>query len=205
MPGIFKAGILDGPTDPVAAFPDGRFRETDHGLLYLRALKNIGTTRALGEIARWSVEEPIGDIRLSCIEMLQGDPAATRFYMNFLESAQNGQVNLAGYALGKLGDKAAIPALINALVTEHKVVLEQGSDRTQAGFDNRGGGGLSMGKTTKVIDRQFKNRAVLESLVELADGPNYGFDESRWQRWWRNLRRIGYFNARRGGYSVNNE
>jgi hypothetical protein len=195
--------------DPVAIEPlTEELREESNDsvrLLYLRALKNIGTTRAMGEIARWSVEEPIGDIRLSCIEMLQGDPAATRFYMNYLDSPRNGTVNLAGYALGQLGDKTAIPALINALVTEHQIVLEKGSDQTQAGFDNRGGGGLSMGKTTKVIDRQFQNRAVLEALVELADGPNFGFDESRWQSWWRNQRRIGYFNARRGGHSLDAE
>ena len=75
--------------------------------------------------------------------------------------------------------------LIQSLVTTHKYKVTTGeSGQTSTSFSNAGPGGLSVGSRTEIITRRLSNRAVLDALVKLTGGVNFGFDEGQWKAWY---------------------
>src|SRR5690606_30513229 len=101
-------------------------------------------------------------------------------------------VNLAGYALGKIGDPAAISPMIDALVTSHKYLIQPegpGGGNTfnptfSSGPGGLSGGGLSMGGNgPKLIQKDERNGAVLQALIKLSGKQNFEYDEAAWRAW----------------------
>jgi HEAT repeats/PBS lyase HEAT-like repeat len=167
---------------------------------YIQALGKIGPA-AVRTLVEHSLDDPDEEIRLSCLDQLIGQPtqAATPLYVNALRNKDNVQVNRAGYALGRLGDKSAIAPLIDALITTHKFTTVEGAgnpNQMSAGFSNKGGGGLSMGSTQKVYKRDLNNQQVLDALVALT-GANLGFDKTAWKNWYSSQQKPGAIDARR--------
>lgn len=166
-------------------------------ILYVKALANVGTTRAMQLLAAWALNEPNEEVRLTCLDYLKKHPGPVDFFAGKLQSTDNGEINRAGYALKHLEDPAAVPFLIDALVTAHKYKVTQGGGQTSAGFSNTGAGGLSMGSSTKIVTQQLQNRSVLEALVALASGPNFGYDVAAWKSWYASQQRSHPLDARR--------
>ena len=102
--------------------------------------------------------------------------------------------------LEKLGSKAAIPELINALVTVHReTIIEGGEGQYNVSIDKKGrSGGLTIGTSKKVINNNIRNQSVLRALKRLS-GEDFGFDIDAWQEWYKNQRRVTHYNSRRGG------
>ena len=102
-----------------------------------------------------------------------------------LRSKDNAQLNRAAEALGLLRVQATVPALVDALQTEHVMASggAGGPDQMSVGFGSGGDSGLSMGgngpKATRVAVR---NERVLQALVSLT-GKNFGWDEAAWKVW----------------------
>ena len=94
---------------------------------YIQALGKIGPA-AVRTLVEHSLDDPDEEIRLSCLDQLIGQPtqAATPLYVAALRNKDNVQVNRAGYALGRLGDKSAVAPLIDALITTHKFTTIEG-------------------------------------------------------------------------------
>ncbi len=169
-------------------------------MLYIEVLAKIGNTPAAKVLALWAMREPLEEVRLSCLDQLQGNQDAVGFFIGRLASADNAQINRAAFCLGHLGDPAAIGPLVNALTTTHKIKIEDRNPGQMTTTFNRGGGGgggLSMGGGPKVASITVRNRAVLEALVALAGGPNFGFDVSAWKSWQASQRRYAQLDARR--------
>jgi hypothetical protein len=167
---------------------------------YIQALGKIGPA-AVRTLVEHSLDDPDEEIRLSCLDQLIGQPtqAATPLYVNALRNKDNVQVNRAGYALGRLGDKSAVAPLIDALITTHKFTTIEGAgnpNQMSAGFSKTGGGGLSMGSSAKIIKRDLNNQQVLDALVALT-GSNFGFDKSAWRNWYSSQQKPGAIDARR--------
>ncbi len=167
---------------------------------YIQALGKIGPA-AVRTLVEHSLDDPDEEIRLSCLDQLIGQPtqAATPLYVAALRNKDNVQVNRAGYALGRLGDKSAVAPLINALITTHKFTTIEGAgnpNQMSAGFSKTGGGGLSMGSSAKIIKRDLNNQQVLDALVALT-GSNFGFDKSAWRNWYSSQQKPGAIDARR--------
>ena len=121
-------------------------------------------------------------------------------YVGELRNKDNNHVNQAGFALGKLGDKSAIPALIDALVTTHTFTVQEGNPgQIGAGFSPHGGGGLSVGSTVKRVKKDMQNQAVLDALATLAGGANFGFDERAWKNWYAQQTKPRDADSRRDG------
>ncbi|NMC22037.1 MAG: HEAT repeat domain-containing protein [Thermogutta sp.] len=160
-------------------------------LLLVQILARIDSPEAKRALAVLAVEDPVEEIRLACLKSLAESkfPESVPYFIGRLRDNNNVIVNRAAAALKAMGDKTAIPALIDALVTTHRVVLpplQSGSLGTtfSRSSDGRSATGLSAGgNQPRVIRRQVPNREVLEALVELS-GQNFGYEPDVWKRWY---------------------
>lgn len=175
-------------------------------ILFLNALARINTTEAQKGLAFFAIEDPVEEIRLSCLDHLKKEknPPAVDFFIGYLRSKNNQYVNRAGVALRAMNDPSAVGPLIEALVTTHKYKLRgPPPGQTSAGFGSGPGGapgpmGLSTGGGgPKIITDVVQNRAVLEALMSLT-GANYGFDVPGWKSWYAQQRKRTTIDARRG-------
>lgn len=160
-------------------------------LLLVQILTRIDSPEAKRALAVLAVEDPVEEIRLACLKSLAESQfsESVPYFIGRLRDNNNVIVNRAAAALKVMGDKTAIPALIDALVTTHRVVLPPAqSGSIGASFsrssDGRSATGLSSGgNQPRVIRRQIPNRDVLEALAALS-GQNFGYEPDVWKRWY---------------------
>lgn len=160
-------------------------------LLLVQILTRIDSPEAKRALAVLAVEDPVEEIRLACLKSLADSKfsESVPYFIGRLRDNNNVIVNRAAAALKAMGDKTAIPALIDALVTTHRIVLPPAqSGSIGASFsrssDGRSATGLSSGgNQPRVIRRQIPNRDVLEALAELS-GQNFGYEPEVWKRWY---------------------
>lgn len=177
----------------------------DHArLAYIEALARIGTTAARQALAAQALRDPIAEVRLTCLDYLKQEkaPDVVDYFIGRLRSGNNIEVLRAAVALGHLEAKSATGPLINALVTRHKFKIGGGNPgQMTTGFSSGPGGSpgsFSMGgQGPKIISRDFHNQAVLDALVSLSGGVNYGFDVARWKAWYAAQKRLPGLDARR--------
>jgi hypothetical protein len=173
-------------------------------ILFIEALARIGTPSAMRVLAVWSLADPVEEVGLTCIDYLKerNDHNAVEYYIGQLRSKDNTQVNRAATALEHMGNSVAIPALMDTLVTSHKFKISKGNPGQMSTSFGTGGsgspGGLTVGGGPVIMTRHFQNRAVLEALVALTGGKNFGFDVARWKSWYASQQRGLHLDARRG-------
>jgi len=154
-------------------------------LLLIEALAAIDNPAAVDALGRNSLADANHEVRLTCIDHLkkQPRPAIVKLYIQSLGSKDNAIINRAAIGLKEMNDRTAIRPLIDALQTTHRTKIRQGSPGgIGAGFGGPGGGGLSVGGQSKVVESHLRNPAVLEALVTLS-GVNLGYDEQAWKHW----------------------
>ena len=164
-------------------------------LLFVESLAKIGTPQALRVLSLWAMEDPDEEVGLTCLDYLRGHKDPVTYFVSRLGSSNNDEINRAAFALEQMEDPAAVRSLIDVLVTSHRRKVTIGGG-TNAAFSNSGGG-LTMGSKTKVIVRELQNPAVLEALVALANGPNFGYNMPAWKSWYSSQRRPARLDARR--------
>lgn len=168
--------------------------------LYVEALGRIGTHDAMKALVAHSLSDADEEIRLSCLDQLiaRSNPDITSAYVAELRSKDNTRINRAAFALGQLKDKSAIPALIEALVTTHKVKIQSGGPNSiSAGFGGPGGGGLSVGSKVQIQTQNRQNQHVLDALVSLSGGMNFNFNKTSWKNWYASQSKPADFDFRR--------
>jgi hypothetical protein len=152
-----------------------------------------------------AVEDTDPHIREACLDQLAqfGTPQAVRACERLLTSKDNIKVNRAALCLGALQDPSATQPLINALITNHKFILQSSGGspgQMNLGFGNSPGGGgnsFSAGGRPQVIEKKLQNEAVLNALVALHPGINFGYDVEAWKRWYANKDRPTVLDLRR--------
>jgi hypothetical protein len=171
-------------------------------VLYVEALANVGTPDAAKVLAACSLEDPVEEVRLTCLDYLEKkpNPDVVAYYVGKLRSKDNRVVNMAAVALGRMKDPSAIGPLIEALVTVHKYKLSRGSPgamslRFPTG-NTPGGIGLAMNDGPKIVSRALQNQSVLDALVALT-GQNFRFDQRAWAYWHAAQRKPAQLDARR--------
>ena len=174
-------------------------------MLYLGALSRINEPPALDVLVGVSLNDTDDEVRLSALEAVvtqQYEPAVAH-YVQALKAQDNVVVNRAAVALGELGNRTAVGPLIDALVTTHKFKIQKGQPgQTAAAFGNGpgigGGGGFTFGgSSTKIIEQQLKNPAVLQALVKLTEGTSFNYDTKAWKNWFVAQRKPATLDARR--------
>jgi hypothetical protein len=156
---------------------------------WVAALGRIDHPLATQTLVDLSLNDPDDDLRMLCLDLLtrEGRQPPLLPYVRALKSEDNEIVNRAGIALREIGDVEALSPLIDALVTTHKYLIDDGqSGRLNAGMVNGGGGFSAGGKGPQIVRRDRENREVLQALVKLSGKHDFGFDEQAWRSWFIN-------------------
>ncbi|MEZ6051543.1 MAG: HEAT repeat domain-containing protein [Planctomycetaceae bacterium] len=191
-------------------------QDRDVRLFLVKLLTNIPDSRSVGPLVQQSLLDVDGQVREAAIKAIDEPrrPPAINLYIAALENKARIVVRRAGYALGQIGDRSAIPALIAALVTQHQyqVTYQEATPTYALSSDgNIGFAGTTSGLTPEVEGLmrtgQLPYGAVVipppggtvtksttvtrtERNVEVLEalktlsGENFGFDERTWQLWW---------------------
>ena len=168
---------------------------------YVEALARIGTPEALQALVQMALNDPMDDVRLSAVDLLveKKQPEVVAMFIQALKSKDNAVINRSAYALGQLGNVAAIPALVDALVTQHKYAVTTGSPGISttfggptpsgpppgagAGFPSTPNvGGFSTGQSTQIVVQQIQNSEVLDALVRMTP-VNFEYNMAQWKAW----------------------
>ena len=188
-----KANILE-IKDPVAVDAlQSRLKDVKRlkiRKVYAKALASIGTKDAINTIVRSSIEDKDREFRAHCFDMIETyqPPLALDMYLKMLKSRRstNVEINRAAIGLKYLGDKTAVPVLIDKLITVHRVKKGNGvTGSTSASFGQGGsskGAGFGTGQPT-TRKKSFKNEYVLGALARLT-GEDFGFSLKSWQTWY---------------------
>ncbi len=197
---------LLGIDDPLAARAlADRLADAPHPqarILFAEVLGKLDTPEARQALAQAAIDDPVEEVRLSCLDYLKPatDPAINAFFVGQLKSKDNSVINRAGIALSYVGDESAMGPLIDALITTHTYrVGPQGGGNMSMSFPTGGtpgGGGIAMNTKPKLIRKQIRNQAVLETLVRLS-GQNFSYDQQAWQYWHASQRRRADVDTRR--------
>ncbi len=185
-----KFRSIDDPmaVKPLAEALHDKQSDQQTRLLLIDVLAKIDSSEAARVLAEASLFDPADEVRLVCLDLLQAKkrPDATAYYVGKLKDkkSDNALVNLAGFALGRMKDPAAVGPLIDALITVHKFKIDNpgGDNATSAGF-SKGGGGMSVGSKPSFERRPVRNQSVLDALVSLT-GKNFDFDQKAWKHWY---------------------
>jgi hypothetical protein len=168
--------------------------------LFVEALIRLETPDAVHALGNYAMDDPDDDVRDTCLDYLAkaAHPGAIDFFIKRLNHKDNDMVNRAGYALGKMKDPRAVRPLIDALVTTHKIQIQQGNgNNMNTGFGGGGGGGFSFGGNgPQIIDREFRNPDVHAALTEMTK-VNFDYDERAWKAWYTSQKKTEPVDARR--------
>jgi HEAT repeats len=180
-------------------------------LLYVEILIQIDTGKALNPLIQQSLQDDSELVRDAAVRGARriDVTAALASYLRALKNETNLIVNRAATALGQLGEKSAIPRLIDALVTRHRykvmvpdTSISMGSDGSMANGQvplppdvaaALATGQLPQGVQVQtvgvpkrmkrvVVQKDEQNPAVLSAL-SLLTGENFGYDEDNWRNW----------------------
>ncbi len=153
--------------------------------LWVQLLGRFKTAVSVEALTLAVLEEPDSVIRDLAIEQLKeyGESSAIATFVPMLASNKEGTVTAAAAALVEFDPQPRLAMrLVDALVTEHKRVIQPGPG-TQVGFSNLGGGGMTTGGKAKVVKRAQKNPDVRSLLKAIEPGVDYGYDQDRWRRY----------------------
>jgi hypothetical protein len=208
--GIDDAAALEALNEILGEHEDERYR-----LLMVEILANIDDPKVTSQLVARSLTDPSVEVRSTAIELVVegGGPDAMEKYKRALHSDENQVVRRAAAALGQFNDVAVVPALIEALVTEHKVAIpDRGA--SGLGFTNttvaprgdtvgplpggasgpfvipsRSGFGLGYGggRPTKALV-EIRNSEALFALNKLTS-KNFGYDKGTWRLYWESQQR----------------
>jgi hypothetical protein len=174
-------------------------------LMCIEVLGKLRCPAGWSAFIKRAVEDTDPHIREACLDQLAqfGTPQAVRACERLLASKDNTKINRAALCLGALQDPSATQPLINALITDHKFILQSSGGspgQMNLGFGNSpsgGGNSFSAGGRPQVIEKKLQNEAVLNALVALHPGINFGYDVEAWKRWYANKDRPTVLDLRR--------
>jgi hypothetical protein len=184
---------IDDPNAAPAliAILENKKENRDLRMLMIDVLGGLQSPVAVGAFIKRAIEDSDAKIRDACLDQLSrfGTQHAVRAFEKLLESKDNKIVNRAAFCLGALRQPEATLALINSLFTEHSFLVQQGGTPGQLnlGFGSGPGGGgntFGVGGRPKLVTTELKNQSVLNALVALHPGTNFGFNIEAWKNWY---------------------
>lgn len=198
--------IRDAAAAPALAEIVEDARETrELRLVCIDVLGKLRCPAGWSAFVKRAVEDTDPHIREACLDQLArfGTPQAVRACEQLLASKDNIKVNRAALCLAALQDPSATKSLINALITEHKFIVQSSGGspgQMNLGFGSGpsgGGNSFSAGGRPQVIEKKFQNEGVLNALVTLHPGINFGYDVEAWKRWYASKDRPTVLDLRR--------
>lgn len=135
---------LKSITDPHAIAALTRYMADDENAqvreFYVQILARVGGMKSVRPLVAASLSDPENAVRRAARDGIPAEfhPQAAGLYVEQLQNELNVIVQRAASALGKMGDEAIVPALIDALVTHHRykvIVPEEASPTYSFGTD----------------------------------------------------------------------
>ncbi|QDU31102.1 hypothetical protein ETAA8_62550 [Anatilimnocola aggregata] len=171
-------------------------------MMFLDVIGKLPPGSALDTLIRLSIHDVDENVRERCLAEIkrQAPHRAIPVYIKELKSKENHIVRRAAVGLHVMGGLSATQALIDALVTTHKLVVKGNPGQMSAtlGSDSGGMGGLSMGQKTQVYKRDVQNEEVLAALASIHPGVNFAYDKDSWRRWFLSNKSTVAADLRRG-------
>lgn len=172
--------------------------------LYLQAVANIDTPESVRLLVRASIHDTADEVRLTAIDHLAEKkyPEVVALYIQSLRDKNNVVINRAAIGLAAMDNPAAVPALIDALVTTHSETITVGSPGISSTFSRDGKSappslnGFSTGQSTYQVTQHLRNAGVLDALIQLT-GVNYDFDVAQWKAWLQSRKKGDSLDQRR--------
>lgn len=175
----------------------------------LELLERIPGGAPTGVLIKLALTDKDQGLRDRALDELRNrrSPEALAAFIKELKSKDNRVVNRAALCLDRLENKEATIPLIEALITEHKYIVQTGSGGPGGigasfnGPDSAGGGGLgsfSQGSKQQVIKQKHQNEMVLAALTHLHGGVNHGYSSDAWKRWYVETQATTNVDLRRG-------
>jgi hypothetical protein len=163
-------------------------RETDPDLkrMWIEVASRLDAPAAIDALVNLSLTDPNVEIRRDCLEYLikSRRPGLVTPYIRALKDKDNQIVNRAGAALGQIGDRDAMGALIDALITKHKIKVSDANPDQHAYSFTKDGSAFSFGGSgPQFVVQSVRNPAVLDALVRLSGGASFDYDQIQWRRW----------------------
>lgn len=161
-------------------------------IILAQALAGIGSHGAVIALAHGAIEDPVEEVRLSCLELLKKkkDPAAVEYFVGRLsvKKSNNVEINRAAVALKVMEAHSAVGPLVDSLITVHKIRNpnynpNQMSTSFGTGPGGGGGMGMGMGSGPKYLVQSVRNADVLDALVALTGQAALGYDVPAWRAW----------------------
>jgi hypothetical protein len=174
-------------------------------MLCIEVLGKLRTPRATRVFVQRAMQDPDANIRDACLDELKqfGTAQAVPMFLALLKSSDNKKVNRAAACLNALKNPEATLSLVNALVTEHKFMLQAGGTPGQmnlgfgSGPGGSGGGTFGVSGNPKIVKQDLRNESVLNALRALWPGVNFGFDTEAWKAWFAERQAPSAQNLRR--------
>ena len=167
--------------------------------LYVEALSRIRSSDATTVLIATAIDHSDPETRIAATERLIviGPHQALPAILSALAGSDNARINRAAEVIGRLGVPSAVSPLINALETQHIIVVGSGAEGATSATFTPSGGGLSMGSGKKNSKVSVQNERVLQALVTLT-GVNFEWNRSAWRAWLANRQSPPDFDPRRG-------
>jgi len=166
-------------------------------LLYIDVLGRLDTPASTSAFIERALVDADARVRDASLDQITFDDPkqALPVFVRKLKDGDRVIVHRAAAALARMEDPSTTRPLIDALVTEHKV-MTGGGGGVQPSFSNAGGG-LSVGGGPKLEEKDFANEPVLQALLRLHPGVNFGFNQDHWRRWHAEQQTPRHVNLRR--------
>jgi hypothetical protein len=194
----------------------GTHTNIDVRRLYIDILNGITNDQSTQKLVMMAVLDIDSLVRSHAIGYLTGEriPYAVQLTIPYLQNANNPVVRKAAYLLSQIGDKSAVPYLIDALVTTHRYQVQVEVPAVGVSSGPRSGLGNSYGvplppeidlqlrtgqlpygvSVTNFYDTPRPTRTV-EVDVEQENyethealvqltGVDFGYAEIQWKNWW---------------------
>jgi len=155
-------------------------------LLYVDILGRLPPNAVgIDGLVKHAMDDPDGKVREACLDEVTrvGSQRALESFLIRLKDPERLMVHRAAIGLARLNAQAATLPLIEALITEHKVLTGSGSGGLSPTFSDQGGG-LTAGGGPKIEEKEFRNEPVLHALTSLHRGVNFGFNQAAWKNWY---------------------
>ncbi len=155
-------------------------------LLYVDILGQLPPNAvSIDGLVRHAMDDLDGKVREACLDEVTrvGSQRAKEYFLRRLKDPERIMVHRAAIGLARLNATSATLPLIDALVTEHKVLTGSGSGGISPTFSDQGGG-LSAGGGPKIEEKEFRNEPVLHALTSLHRGVNFGYNKTAWKNWY---------------------
>jgi len=195
---------LETIREPAAVRPLATFLQDEANpavrKLYIETLARIHTPEAVKVLALRALEDPVEELRLTCLDYLKTEPRpdVVALFISKLKSKDNKMVRRAAVGLAAMKDPTAIAPLIDALITTHTYRIDPpgGPNAMSVTFGKGPGGsgapgggtGMSFGGGPKLVKIPVQNQEVLDALVKIT-GVNYQFNIPAWKSWYTQYRK----------------